>query len=108
MSACEVGNELFAITVKGTNGGMYSVVAPTNAISFNRSAAFWSAFYFLMFDFDSRAMKLATIKDRIGKISTLFDVHLHLSWNRAHKNTLVSMEFHPGTGASNETEEKGT
>ncbi len=55
-----------------------------------------------MFDFDSRQMKLGTLKDRLTKIAALFDVDLHLTWNSAHENRLMSMDFCSTSGIANE------
>lgn len=90
VSACEAGNELFAAAIYGSNPGLYSVLAPSKVIHFHRSAAFWSAFYFLMFDFDSTAMKRKTLRTRLSATVTLFDVYLHFTWNSAHEKKFKS------------------
>ena len=95
VSACEVGNDLFATAVSGSNAGLYSIIAPSTVIHFNRSAAFWSAFYFLMFDIDSKKMKRKMLVERLEKIVQLFDVHLHYTWNSAHEKRFVSKVFEP-------------
>ncbi|MCZ7556094.1 MAG: hypothetical protein M5R41_06810 [Bacteroidia bacterium] len=90
VSACEAGNDLFSAAICGSNPGVYSVLAPSTAIHFNRSAAFWSAFYFLMFDFDSTSMKRKTLRNRLLATVTLFDVQLHFTWNSAHEGRFKS------------------
>ena len=55
-----------------------------------------------MFDFDSRAMKLKTLKLRLAEVSKLFSVNLHLTWNSAHKKKLMSMDFNSESGIQNE------
>lgn len=101
-SACKLGNEDFSVAMKKASGGLQSVVAPTTAIGFNRSAAFWPAFYFLMFDIDNQGMKLGPMKKRLVEITRLFGVHLHLSWNSAHENKLLSMRITPKKGVVDE------
>ncbi len=101
-SACSLGNEQLPIAVKAKNGGLYSVLAPSTPIAFDRSAAFWAAFYFLMFDLDSQRMKLGTMKTRLVAISELFNVNLHLTWNSAHEKKLMSMEFSAKNGIEHE------
>jgi len=99
VSACDAGNSLFSDVVYGANPGLYSVLAPSTPIHFNRSAAFWSAFYFLMFDIDSSAMKRKHLTSRLETIATLFDVSMFYAWNSAHEKKFKDTIFAPDTSS---------
>lgn len=85
VSACEMGNELFSSIVSARNKGMYSIIAPTQRIRFDRAAAIWAAFYVLMFDLDSSAMKADKITRCLRDLARLFSETFHFSrYNARH------------------------
>lgn len=74
ISGCDLGNKSLADKVFAKNGGMYSMTAPTKLIFFNQSAAFWSAFYYLMYAYDNKKMKKAQIEEALEKTSVMFEM----------------------------------
>ena len=71
VSACEMANEeLAAELLPGT--GCYSLIGPRRAIAFDDAAAFWVAFYHLMFKANDRAMKRADLQRCITELSRLY------------------------------------
>jgi hypothetical protein len=93
VSACEVGNDLFATCIAGTNPGVYSILGPSERIEFNRSVAFWSSFYFLMFDYDAKEMKLKPLKENIEASAKLFDTNFHLVWHATELKKFCSADY---------------
>lgn len=78
-SACELGNEMFTLSLSGTNKGMHSVVAPAEKIQFDHAAAIWSAFYVSVFATNAQSMKHADILSRLEILGSLFPVDFHFS-----------------------------
>lgn len=78
-SACELGNELFSEILAGRNIGMYSIAAPAEKITFEKSSSFWGAFYVRLFSLDTTSMKGGDIKSAITKICDLLSTRFHLS-----------------------------
>lgn len=71
VSACEMANEeLAAELLPGT--GCYSLIGPRRAIGFDDAAAFWVAFYYLMFKANDRRMKRADLQRCITELSRLY------------------------------------
>jgi hypothetical protein len=91
-SACELGNINFARAVFGKNRGCYSLIAPNTSPGFNRSAAFWPAFYFVMFDWDSQSMRRRKIDERLEQTSRLFDFSLSYFW-QGNDGAIRSKDF---------------
>lgn len=101
VSACEMGNEIFSTIVGGRNKGMYSIIAPTQRIRFDRAAAIWAAFYVLMFDLDATSMKADKITGCLRDLARLFAEAFHLSRYEAHNDTwrheiISRISPHPG------------
>ena len=78
-SACELGNELFAVPLAGRNKGMHSIVAPAAPVDFHQAAALWTAFYISMFAEDDSAMTHDAVEKRLAALRTLFPTDMHLS-----------------------------
>lgn len=76
VSGCNLGNMDFAKEIFSTNGGMYSVTAPTKRIYFHQSVSFWSAFYYMMHAWDSSAMKKQRLNQVFTQLATLFEMPL--------------------------------
>jgi hypothetical protein len=76
ISGCNLGNMEFAKAVFATNGGMYSITAPTKNVFFDQSISFWSAFYYMMYAWDSSAMKKKRINQVLTQLSTIFEMPL--------------------------------
>jgi hypothetical protein len=74
ISGCSLGNRSFADTVYATNGGMYSIIAPTTAVRFDQSAVFWTSFYYLMHSVDEESMKWPQVEEALRRLSELFEV----------------------------------
>lgn len=87
LSACEMGNELFSTIVAGRNRGMYSIIAPTQRIRFDRAAAIWAAFYVLMFDWDDKKMKAEQITNYLQYLGGLFSESFHFSQYHAYNDS---------------------
>ncbi|MGN6479794.1 hypothetical protein [Luteibacter sp.] len=76
VSACQMANnELASGLLKDT--GCYSLVGPHDEIAFDDSAAFWVAFYHLMFKIDDHKMKHRDVEACVDKLSTLFEVPIN-------------------------------
>lgn len=110
VSACEMGNELFSTIVAAKNKGMYSIIAPTQRIRFDRAAAIWAAFYVLMFDLDARAMKADKITRCLRNLARLFSETFHFSrYNAKHDKweheTISHLVVTPDTAAVKATVE---
>ncbi|MFF3699686.1 MULTISPECIES: hypothetical protein [Pseudomonas] len=78
-SACELGNEMFTLSLSGTNKGMHSIVAPAEKIQFDHAAAIWGAFYVSVFSSNSQSMRHADILSRLKILGSLFPVDFHFS-----------------------------
>ena len=76
VSGCNLGNMDFAKSVFDTNGGMYSVTAPTKKVYFDQSISFWSAFYYMMHAWDSSAMKKKRLNQVFTQLATIFEMPL--------------------------------
>ncbi len=76
VSGCNLGNMNFAKAIFATNGGMYSVTAPTKKVFFDQSISFWSAFYYMMHAWDSSAMKKKRLNQVFNQLSTIFEMPL--------------------------------
>lgn len=89
ISGCHLGNKQFAKEVFATNGGMYSITAPTKKAFFNQAASFWSAFYYMMLAWDSSFMKKKRLDSVLTQLSTLFQLPLaHFYRDMSKGNTL--------------------
>ncbi len=73
-SACEIGNENFLNALSSKNKGMHSIVAPTENIRFDHSAAIWSALYVSLFTGNESSMKHNDIESRLKAMKGLFPV----------------------------------
>jgi hypothetical protein len=96
VSACELGNQSFAEKVFSTNNNIYSVLAPRRPIFFHQSTAFWSAFYFLMVDYDSKAMKREQIIAAVKSLNKLFGVDMAYFYHKTQTKTLKEIIFEGG------------
>ncbi len=76
ISGCNLGNMNLAKELFATNGGMYSITAPTKEVFFDQSVSFWSAFYYMMHGWDSSAMKKKRLNQVLAQLSTLFEMPL--------------------------------
>lgn len=71
VSACDMANKkLAAELLPGT--GCISLIGPSRAIAFDDAAAFWVAFYYLMFKANDQAMKRADLEHNITALSRLY------------------------------------
>lgn len=66
----------FANAVFETNGGMYSITAPTKEVYFHQSVSFWSAFYYMMYAWDDTMMKKKRLNQVITQLTTIFEMPL--------------------------------
>lgn len=76
VSGCNLGNIAFAQEIFATNGGMYSITAPTKKIYFHQSVSFWSTFYYMMYAWDSSMMKKKRLNQVLSQLATLFEMPL--------------------------------
>ena len=76
ISGCNLGNIQFAKEVFATNGGMYSITAPTKKVFFDQSISFWSTFYYMMHTWDSTMMKKRRLNQVLTQLATLFELPL--------------------------------
>ena len=76
VSGCNLGNIQFAKEVFATNGGMYSITAPTKRVFFDQSISFWSTFYYMMHAWDSTVMKKRRLNQVLTQLTTLFGLPL--------------------------------
>lgn len=76
VSGCNLGNVAFANEIFAVNGGMYSVTAPTKKIYFHQSVSFWSAFYYMMYAWDSSMMKKKRLNQVLTQLATIFEMPL--------------------------------
>lgn len=77
-SACSVGSDLTAETIKATNRSIYSVVAPETVIPFTHAVALWTGFYVKIFD-----VSVDTMTDEAVELALLHQCKLfgtRLSW----------------------------
>ena len=73
ISACSVVNDRLRQAVM-TGSGCLSVIGPSKDVAFDKAAIFWSSFYYLMFDTDTRRMKRGDILPTVKKLAPLFDL----------------------------------
>jgi hypothetical protein len=71
VSACQMASDTLAKELL-IDSGCYSLIGPKKNIEFADAAAFWVAFYHLMFKVDYLRMKRATLRARVGELSTLY------------------------------------
>ncbi len=76
VSGCSLGNMYFAYEVFETNGGMYSITAPTKKVYFHQSVSFWSAFYYMMYAWDDTMMKKKRLNQVLTQLTTIFEMPL--------------------------------
>lgn len=76
VSGCNLGNMTFAQEMFSTNGGMYSITAPTKKVYFDQSISFWSTFYYMMHAWDSSMMKKKRLNQVLTQLATLFEMPL--------------------------------
>ena len=76
VSGCNLGNMNFASEIFSTNGGMYSITAPTKKVYFHQSVSFWSAFYYMMHAWDSSMMKKQRLSQVLTQLATIFEMPL--------------------------------
>jgi hypothetical protein len=79
VSACELGNNLFAEVLAGHNKGMHSILAPVQKIRFDHAAAIWNAFYVSLFTENDGAMTHNQIVARLKALRQLFPVDFHFA-----------------------------
>jgi hypothetical protein len=93
ISGCELGTDHLARSVYEKSTGMYSIIAPSNPISFNQSIAFWSAFYYRMDAYTSRKMKKEWIKAELDQLTRIFEAKMIYFWNNTKTKGISSQEF---------------
>lgn len=94
ISGCNLGNRTFAESMFATNGGMYSVTAPTKRVFFDQSISFWSAFYYMMHAWDSSAMKKKRLTQVLTQLSTIFEMPLaHYFRDTSNNSALAEQVF---------------
>lgn len=76
VSGCNLGNMNFANEIFATNGGMYSITAPTKKVYFHQSVSFWSAFYYMMHAWDDSMMKKKRLSQVLTQLTTIFEMPL--------------------------------
>lgn len=86
LSACSVGNEMFAVVVNGRNRGMYSIAGPADDIEFRHAAALWGAFYVRAFSVSERGIKNKEIRNSLVQICGLFEIRFFWAWHDARNN----------------------
>ena len=74
ISGCSLGDELLAETLFGTNGGMYSLTAPTEIVWFHQMLPFWSTFYYMMNSVDEDSMKGKILYQSLQTCCNIFGV----------------------------------
>ncbi|MCT8999935.1 hypothetical protein NYR58_16220 [Chelativorans intermedius] len=72
VSACEMANESLAAAILRETG-CYSLIGPKRSIRFSDAAAFWVAFYHLIFKANKLSMKRETLRRRITELSAIFE-----------------------------------
>lgn len=94
VSGCNLGNIQFAKEVFATNGGMYSITAPTKKVFFDQSISFWSTFYYMMHAWDSTMMKKKRLNQVLTQLATLFELPLaHYYRDTAQAAAVVEQTF---------------
>lgn len=71
LSACEMANARLAKALFPETG-LHSIVGPAQKIFFDDSAAFWVAFYHLMFKADETRMQHRQLERLVGDLERLF------------------------------------
>ncbi|PYC30758.1 hypothetical protein [Pseudomonas protegens] len=111
-SACELGNELFTISLAETNKGMRSVVAPAEDIGFDHAAAIWAAFYVSVFARNANSMSGSDIRQRIETLCALFPVDFHVSTHQPKsdtwRHTKITKTLLKGNGANTKKTSEAT
>jgi hypothetical protein len=70
-SACGIATpRLAAALLKGT--GCYSVIGPSDAISFDEAALYWASLYHFMFRNDAKVIKREDLRRHMKRLSTVF------------------------------------
>jgi hypothetical protein len=93
ISACEMVNSDLANSLIG-NSNCYSVIGPSEPVSFSDATIFWSSFYHLMFAYNNRAMKREEIKYVLKKITDLFDVSINY-YSKSKKKGINEVNYPP-------------
>lgn len=76
ISGCWLGDELLAETLFGTNGGLYSLTAPTKVVFFQQMLPFWSTFYYMMNSVDENSMKGKILYQSLQTCCNIFNVEM--------------------------------
>lgn len=92
ISGCSLGSRAFADTLYAKNGGMYSVIAPTEVIRFDQAAVFWSGFYFLMHSVDKASMKWGQLSEALRRLSELFEVSV-AAFRKDERGQVIGQTF---------------
>lgn len=71
VSACQMACDKLAKELL-VHSGCYSLIGPKKNIAFVDAAAFWVAFYHLMFKADGRRMTRETLRAKVGALSALY------------------------------------
>lgn len=93
VSACDVGNELFAEILFAKNRGMFSIAGPTTEISFEHSVAYWSAFYVKLFSENMSFVKNDAIAFALKRLCDLYGVDFHWAWHNSKHKVYVHQEI---------------
>ena len=93
ISGCNLGNLDFAQALFASNGGMYSVTAPTKKVHFDQSISFWSAFYYMMHAWDSSAMKKKRLTQVLAQLATIFEMPLAHYFRNTAKDAAVDEQL---------------
>ncbi len=72
VSACQMANKRCAKALL-KNTGCFSLVGPAKKINIDDAAAFWIAFYHLMFKADAKAMKHSKLEHYVTELTALFE-----------------------------------
>ncbi|WP_049630990.1 hypothetical protein [Cellvibrio sp. pealriver] len=89
ISGCSMGNKKFASELYSTNGGMYSVIAPTKDVYFEQTTSFWPAFYYMMHAYDANSMGGSYMKQVLKRLSWMFEIPLALYFKNTGKGGIV-------------------
>jgi hypothetical protein len=94
VSGCNLGNMHFASEIFSTNGGMYSITAPTKKVYFHQPVSFWSAFYYMMHAWDSSMMKKQRLSQVLSQLATIFEMPLaHYFRDTSQRAAVVEQLF---------------
>lgn len=89
VSGCNIGTKELADAVFKKNGGMYSITAPKEKVFFDQSISFWSAFYYMMYAWDSSTMKKKRLEKVLRQLSIIFEMPLSHFYKDTSKNGAV-------------------